>query len=76
VETFKDRHFKVDDDMMNILGKDFQAIAETLGTKTEAHVRSFFISYRRRFNLDAVIREHEADRGNTHHIQAGELLIF
>ncbi|CAG9788093.1 unnamed protein product [Diatraea saccharalis] len=52
-------------------GKDFQAIAETLGTKTEAHVRSFFISYRRRYNLDAVVREHEADRGNAHHIQAG-----
>ncbi|KAL4711090.1 hypothetical protein ACJJTC_009461 [Scirpophaga incertulas] len=51
-------------------GKDFQAIAETLGTKTEAHVRSFFVSYRRRYNLDAVLREHEADRG-THHIQAG-----
>ncbi|XP_037873192.1 REST corepressor 1 isoform X2 [Bombyx mori] len=52
-------------------GRDFQAIAETLGTKTEAHVRSFFISYRRRYNLDAVVREHEAERGNTHHIQAG-----
>ncbi|CAK1543025.1 unnamed protein product [Leptosia nina] len=52
-------------------GKDFQAIAETLGTKTEAHVRTFFISYRRRYNLDAVLREHEADRGNANHIQAG-----
>ncbi|XP_073946064.1 REST corepressor isoform X3 [Choristoneura fumiferana] len=52
-------------------GKDFQAIAETLGTKTEAHVRTFFISYRRRYNLDAVLREHEADRGNSNHIPAG-----
>ncbi|XP_041981728.1 REST corepressor isoform X2 [Aricia agestis] len=52
-------------------GKDFQAIAETLGTKSEAHVRTFFISYRRRYNLDAVLREHEADRGNANHIQAG-----
>lgn len=51
-------------------GRDFQAIAETLGTKTEAHVRSFFISYRRRYNLDAMVREHEAERGNAH-IQAG-----
>ncbi|XP_060804130.1 REST corepressor 1 isoform X3 [Amyelois transitella] len=42
-------------------GRDFQAIAETLGTKTEAHVRTFFVSYRRRYNLDAVLREHEAD---------------
>ncbi|XP_063385249.1 REST corepressor 1 isoform X2 [Cydia fagiglandana] len=52
-------------------GKDFQAIAETLGTKTEAHVRTFFISYRRRYNLDAVPGEHEADRGNANHIPAG-----
>ncbi|XP_023949679.1 REST corepressor 1 isoform X2 [Bicyclus anynana] len=52
-------------------GKDFQAIAETLGTKTEAHIRTFFISYRRRYNLDAVLREHEADRGNANHIQPG-----
>ncbi|XP_075976788.1 REST corepressor isoform X4 [Anticarsia gemmatalis] len=52
-------------------GRDFQAIADTLGTKTEAHVRSFFISYRRRYNLDAMVREHEAERGNAHHIQAG-----
>ncbi|KAG7302204.1 hypothetical protein JYU34_013680 [Plutella xylostella] len=50
-------------------GKDFQAIAETLGTKTEAHVRTFFISYRRRYNLDAVLREHEAERtASVHHI--------
>ncbi|XP_013162373.1 PREDICTED: REST corepressor isoform X3 [Papilio xuthus] len=52
-------------------GKDFQAIAETLGTKTEAHVRTFFITYRRRYNLDAVLREHEADRGSANHIQQG-----
>ncbi|CAH2090255.1 unnamed protein product [Euphydryas editha] len=52
-------------------GKNFQAIAETLGTKTEAHVRTFFVTYRRRYNLDAVLREYEADRGNANHIQAG-----
>ncbi|XP_072935684.1 REST corepressor 1 isoform X1 [Epargyreus clarus] len=52
-------------------GKDFQAIAETLGTKNESHVRTFFVSYRRRYNLDAVVREHEADRGNANHVQAG-----
>lgn len=56
---------------LNLSGRNFQAIAETLGTKTEAHVRSFFISYRRRYNLDAVVREHEAESGKTHHIQAG-----
>ncbi|CAH2258764.1 jg12535 [Pararge aegeria aegeria] len=56
---------------INLRRKDFQAIAETLGTKTEAHIRTFFISYRRRYNLDAVLREHEADRGNANHIQPG-----
>ncbi|KAK7872237.1 hypothetical protein R5R35_012095 [Gryllus longicercus] len=44
-------------------GKDFKAIAEVLGTKTEAHVRSFFVNYRRRYNLDAVLKEFEAENG-------------
>lgn len=44
-------------------GKDFRAIAEVLGTKTEAHVRSFFVNYRRRYNLDAVLKEYEAENG-------------
>ncbi|XP_055388695.1 uncharacterized protein LOC129617538 isoform X1 [Condylostylus longicornis] len=43
-------------------GKDFQAIAEMLGTKTEAHVRTFFVNYRRRYNLDNVLKEFEAER--------------
>lgn len=37
-------------------------------------MRSFFISYRRRYNLDAMVREHDAERGNAHHIQAGKHL--
>lgn len=44
-------------------GKDFRAIAEVLGTKTEAHLRSYFVNYRRRFNLDAVLKEFEAENG-------------
>ncbi|XP_047099716.1 REST corepressor 3 [Schistocerca piceifrons] len=44
-------------------GKDFRAIAEVLGTKTEAHVRSYFVNYRRRYNLDAVLKEFEAENG-------------
>lgn len=38
-------------------GKDFQAIAELLGTKSEAQVRTFFVNYRRKFNLDAILKE-------------------
>lgn len=45
------------------IGKDFQAIAEMISTKTEAHMKTFWASYRRRYNLDAVLREYEAERG-------------
>ncbi|CAG2230245.1 REST corepressor 1-like [Mytilus edulis] len=47
-------------------GKDFQAIAEVIGNKTEAHVRSFFINFRRRYNLDEVLAEFEAEHGTEH----------
>ncbi|XP_014235945.1 REST corepressor 1 isoform X2 [Trichogramma pretiosum] len=43
-------------------GKDAVAIAETIGTKNESHLKSFFVNYRRRFNLDAVLAEYEADQ--------------
>ncbi|XP_062595549.1 REST corepressor 1-like isoform X1 [Saccostrea cucullata] len=46
-------------------GKDFQAIAEVIGNKTEAHVRSFFVNFRRRYNLDEVLAEYEAEHGKT-----------
>lgn len=44
-------------------GRDFKAIAEVIGNKTEAHIRSFFVNYRRRYNLDAVLKEFEAEHG-------------
>jgi hypothetical protein len=44
-------------------GKDFAAIAEVIGNKLEAHVRSFFINFRRRYNLDEVMAEYEAEHG-------------
>ncbi|XP_061922031.1 REST corepressor 2 [Entelurus aequoreus] len=43
-------------------GKDFTAIAEVIGNKTSAQVSSFFVSYRRRFNLDEVLREWAAEQ--------------
>lgn len=45
-------------------GKDFQAIAEMLGTKTEGQVRTFFTSYRRKYNLDSIVREFESNNNN------------
>ncbi|XP_045107111.1 REST corepressor 2-like isoform X1 [Portunus trituberculatus] len=44
-------------------GKDFKAIAEIVGNKTENHVRSFFVTYRKRYNLDGVLREWEEEHG-------------
>ncbi|RUS85501.1 hypothetical protein EGW08_006709 [Elysia chlorotica] len=46
-------------------GKDFKAIAEVIGNKTETHVRSFFVNFRRRYNLDEVLGEYEAEHGKT-----------
>lgn len=43
-------------------GKDFAAIADVIGNKTVAQVSSFFISYRRRFNLEEVLREWQAEQ--------------
>lgn len=50
---------------MRKYGKDFKAIAEVIGNKTEAHVRSFFVNFRRRYNLDEVLGEYEAEHGKS-----------
>ncbi|EEB13751.1 REST corepressor, putative [Pediculus humanus corporis] len=44
-------------------GKNFKAIAEIIGTKTEAHVRNFFVTYKKKYNLDVVLKEFEAENG-------------
>lgn len=43
-------------------GKDFGAIAEVIGNKTLTQVKTFFVSYRRRFNLEEVLQEWEAEQ--------------
>lgn len=50
---------------MRKFGKNFKVIAEVIGTKTESHVRSFYVNYRRRYNLDAALKEYEAEHGPT-----------
>ncbi|XP_019718788.1 REST corepressor 2 [Hippocampus comes] len=52
-------------------GKDFNAIAEVIGNKTSAQVSSFFVSYRRRFNLDEVLREWAAEQVATRDLRRG-----
>lgn len=44
-------------------GKDFQAIADIVGTKTKAHVKSFYVTNRKRFNLDLLLQDHEKEYG-------------
>ncbi|KAF7287198.1 hypothetical protein GWI33_002019 [Rhynchophorus ferrugineus] len=44
-------------------GKDFKAIAEMLGNKTEHYVRTFFVNYRRKYSLDEIIKEWEREHG-------------
>lgn len=35
-----------------------------MGTKTDSHVRSFFVNYKKRYNLDVVYKEYEAEFGS------------
>lgn len=44
-------------------GKNFAAIAELLGNKTEHLVQNFFYSFQVQYNLDAVLQEYEAEHG-------------
>ena len=45
-------------------GKNFQKIAEVMGTKSEAHLRTFYANYRKRYSLDSLVREHENEQMN------------
>jgi Myb-like DNA-binding domain len=46
-------------------GRNFSAIAEVLGTKTEAHVRNFFHSSRDQFKLDDALQDYERSCSET-----------
>nr|NP_001014753.1 CoRest, isoform E [Drosophila melanogaster]AAX52508.1 CoRest, isoform E [Drosophila melanogaster] len=43
-------------------GKNFPTIAKVVATKTEAHVRTFYLNNRRRYNLDQIVKEYEAGK--------------
>ncbi|XP_075993421.1 REST corepressor 1 [Genypterus blacodes] len=49
-------------------GRDFQAISDVIGNKSVVQVKNFLVNYRRRFNLDEVLQEWEAEHG----MEAGE----
>ncbi|EDW26900.1 GL14535 [Drosophila persimilis] len=43
-------------------GRNYPMIAKYVPTKTEAHVRSFYLNNRRRYNLDQIVKEYEAGK--------------
>ncbi|SPP89802.1 REST corepressor isoform X2 [Drosophila guanche] len=43
-------------------GKNYPMIAKLVSTKTEAHVRAFYLNNRRRYNLDQIVKEYEAGK--------------
>jgi len=57
-------------------GKNYRAIAEVIGNKNESLVRSFFVTYRRRFKLDEVLAEYEKEHGVDVKLQRDEVRRF
>lgn len=47
---------------ISALYSSIQAIADTIGTKVEAQLRTFYVNYRRKYNLDNVLKEFEAEQ--------------
>ncbi|KAH8294444.1 hypothetical protein KR018_005354 [Drosophila ironensis] len=43
-------------------GKNYPMVAKLVTTKTEAHVRTFYLNNRRRYNLDQIVKEYEAGK--------------
>ncbi|XP_072221544.1 REST corepressor 1 isoform X1 [Leuresthes tenuis] len=53
-------------------GRDFQAISDVIGNKSVVQVKNFLVNYRRRFNLDEVLQEWEAEHGMEAGVRGGE----
>ncbi|XP_041827443.1 REST corepressor 1 isoform X2 [Melanotaenia boesemani] len=53
-------------------GRDFQAISDVIGNKSVVQVKNFLVNYRRRFNLDEVLQEWEAEHGMEGEDRGGE----
>lgn len=50
-------------------GRDYQAISDVIGNKSMVQVKNFLVNYRRRFNLDEVLQEWEAE----HEMEGGDV---
>jgi len=46
---------------MRRYGRDLKKIAEIIGTKTESHMKSFYANYRKKFDLDKLLKEYELE---------------
>lgn len=47
---------------MRKYGKNFKIIAEIMGTKTQSHLKSFYVHYRKRYSLDGILKEYENEQ--------------
>jgi len=45
-------------------GKNFKEIADLIGSKNEQQVKTFYLNYERRYNLDEKIKEYEQEHGH------------
>lgn len=42
-------------------GKNFDKIIQIIPTKSESHLKSFYINYQRRFALEDLMKQHKLD---------------
>lgn len=49
---------------MQKYGKNFKAIAEAMGTKTQTHLKTFYVHYRKRYKLDTILQKYDAEQNS------------
>lgn len=42
-------------------GRNYTAIADVIGTKTETHVKNFIVQYKSKYNLEDVLKKHDEE---------------
>lgn len=43
---------------MRKYGKNFKLIAAIMGSKTQNHLKSFYVHYRNRYSIDGILKEY------------------